>query len=203
MRNYLPISFTAGFITFGLFAFMAFLISNNDKISTTFPETVKFDVFQTPKNSKVNVKEIKPLTPPPVLKQPPRTMTEVDPSNVNNELIYTSHNIKLPSSQTSIGGGGALIDTDARPIVQIPPKYPIKAATNGIEGWVKLSFNINPLGEVTNIKVLDSDPRRIFDKAAKSALKKWKYKAKRVGGKSLEQKNITVQLDFKMDNNQT
>ena len=90
-------------------------------------------------------------------------------------------------------------DADARPVVRINPKYPPTAAKNGKECWVKLIFNINEIGGVFNIRVLDSQPKRIFDKAAKQALKKWKYHAKLANGKAIIQKNLSVQLNFKME----
>jgi protein TonB len=61
-----------------------------------------------------------------------------------------------------------------------------------------LAFDINTIGQVVNISVVDSLPKRVFDKAAKQALKKWKYKAKLVDGKAVAQHNFSVQLDFNM-----
>ena len=48
------------------------------------------------------------------------------------------------------------------------------------------------------VEVIDADPKRIFDKEAKRALRKWKYKPKVVDGTPLRQTGLTVQLDFKM-----
>ena len=48
-------------------------------------------------------------------------------------------------------------------------------------------------------KVFANKPKRIFDKEAKRALRKWKYKPKVVDGKPMRQPGLSVQLDFKMD----
>jgi protein TonB len=77
----------------------------------------------------------------------------------------------------------------------------MKAAREGKEGWVQMSFSIDTLGGVTDIKVIDSQPKRIFDREAKKALAKWKYKPKIVDGKPIVQTGLTVQLDFKMQGN--
>jgi protein TonB len=92
-------------------------------------------------------------------------------------------------------------DGDATPIVRIEPRYPMKAAREGKEGWVQMSFSIDTLGGVTDIKVIKSQPKRIFDREAKKALAKWKYKPKIVDGKPIVQTGLTVQLDFKMQGN--
>jgi protein TonB len=73
------------------------------------------------------------------------------------------------------------------------------AMRKGIQGWVQLAFDINEIGKVVNITIIDSKPKRIFDKAARRALGKWKYQAKSVDGKSVLQTNRTVQLDFTID----
>jgi len=63
------------------------------------------------------------------------------------------------------------------PIVRVEPKYPLRAAQNKINGWVHLKFNINELGRVKNIKILDVSPKGFkFEVEAKKALKKWRYK---------------------------
>jgi len=202
MKNIVPISLTAAIVTFSLFSFMAFLINKNETIPLVAATSIPFDVVQTPPDSKVQkITRFKP-TPPPTPKQPPRDVIEPEQTEINNGIAYNPAAIKMADIKTALNNSGQLSDNDARPIVQITPKYPIKAASNGIEGWVKLAFNINQLGEVFDVKVLDSKPKRMFDKAARQALKKWKYRAKTLNGKAIEQYNLTVQLDFKMENNQ-
>ena len=90
-------------------------------------------------------------------------------------------------------------DGDATPIVRIEPKYPVQAARDGKEGWVKLSFTINEVGGVEDIEVMDAEPKRIFDREARRALDKWKYKPKIEDGKPIKQFGLIVQLDFKLD----
>jgi protein TonB len=99
-----------------------------------------------------------------------------------------------------LSGPGAFgRDGEATPIVRIEPKYPVQAARDGKEGWVILSFTIDELGGVTDVDVIDADPKRVFDREAKRALRKWKYKPKVVDGKPVKQTGQQVQLDFKLN----
>ncbi|MET1218967.1 MAG: energy transducer TonB, partial [Glaciecola sp.] len=97
------------------------------------------------------------------------------------------------------GVGNMRRDGDATPIVRIEPKYPVQAARDGKEGYVIMSFTINEVGGVEDVVVLEADPKRIFDREAKRALRRWKYKPKIVEGKPQKQFNMQVQLDFKLD----
>jgi protein TonB len=81
------------------------------------------------------------------------------------------------------------------------PKYPIDAARNGVEGWVKLVFSIDSSGQVKDVEVIDSQPKRTFDRAAKQALKKWKYKPQVIDGEAVIRQGLQVVLDFKLDSN--
>ncbi|AVV82850.1 cell envelope biogenesis protein TonB [Shewanella putrefaciens] len=62
-----------------------------------------------------------------------------------------------------------------------------------------MRFTINELGGVDDVEVIQAEPKRLFDKEAIRALKKWKYKPKIVDGKPLKQPGMTVQLDFTLD----
>ena len=188
----------AGATTFSLFAFMAFLISS-DKVSVTVPpDDVPITVMSLPDEQPAQDKpkpNLQPPTPPPPMQ---RVVESPEVDIVNTAYKYTPPGIKIGGNTIKDISLGGKSDGDARPLVRVNPKYPIGAARDGIEGWVVLAFDINPIGQVVNISVIDSQPKRVFDKAAKQALRKWKYKAKSVDGKAVSQQNFTVQLDFNM-----
>lgn len=191
----------ASLITFCLFVLMATLVANNQSAPIDTAPAVPVTVMQTPDDSKINkIDRPKPKPPEPPKARP--KPTEITPEEGSEPTSYAK-NITMPAAQTTTEIGSLMKqpDSDARPIVRVNPKYPIKAATEGKEGWVLLSFDINEIGAVTNVQVLDSQPKRTFDNAAKKALKKWKYRAKVVDGKAIIQQNLTVQLDFTMAQN--
>jgi protein TonB len=99
------------------------------------------------------------------------------------------------SAAAAAAGGG---NTSAVPLIRIEPQYPVKAARAGTEGWVQMKFDITPQGTVENVEVVKSQPRRIFNQAAKRALLKWKYRPKIIEGKPVAQPQQYVQLDFKL-----
>jgi len=198
MKKIAIITLLAGVTTFSLFAFMAFLITSEQVNIMVPPDDVTITVMTLPDEQPAQVKPRPNLQPPTTPPVPQRIIESPEVTEVKTALTY--------SPPTIINTGGAAkgislnrkSDGDARPLVRVNPKYPIGAARDGIEGWVVLAFDINTIGQVVNISVVDSQPKRVFDKAAKQALKKWQYKAKSVDRKAVAQHNFTVQLDFKM-----
>ena len=55
------------------------------------------------------------------------------------------------------------------------PRYPTAAMRSNQEGWVELSFTITTGGDVSDVKVVDAQPRHVFDRAAIDAVSRWKY----------------------------
>jgi len=88
-------------------------------------------------------------------------------------------------------------DSELIPLVKIAPRYPRRAALAGKEGWVKVEFTVTEMGTVTDVKVLDSKPRRLFDRAAKKAILKWKFKPRIVDGKPVARRAVQV-IEFKL-----
>ncbi|MEW6990830.1 energy transducer TonB [Colwelliaceae bacterium 6441] len=80
------------------------------------------------------------------------------------------------------------------------PKYPIKAAKEGIEGCVKMQFFINSDGIPTYIEPIKSSNSRLFDSAAVKALSKWRYKPTDNNYNKTPQRQ-TVALSFAMSEN--
>ena len=64
---------------------------------------------------------------------------------------------------------------DLEPIEFVSPRYPRAAVDNNTSGYVVMTFNINKQGYVTDIVVIESTPKGVFDKVAVQALSKWKY----------------------------
>lgn len=189
-------------VTFGLFSFMAYLISGTDRKEEEQLDNIVIEVNTTPPESKAQTKQRVPPPPPPPPKQPPKPVApEPDTSSDTGGLSFNMPGVNLGGANTNMSapGAGFSRDGDATPIVRITPKYPVQAARDGIEGWVKLSFTINEAGGVEDVEIIDAQPKRIFNKAAKRALKKWKYKPKIVDGKAVRRTGLTVQLDFNMD----
>lgn len=193
-----------GAVTFGLFYFMAYLISSGADRAAVEKETIVVEIMTNPPESKVQERKRVPPPPPPPPKQPPKPQPpQPENSNPNpGTLGFNMPNISVGSSAGGLSGPGAFgRDGDATPLVRIEPKYPPQAARDGKEGWVQLSFTINELGGVEDVKVINAEPKRIFDREAKRALRKWKYRPKVVDGKPQKQFGIQVQLDFKLDQN--
>lgn len=202
MKRFLVSILLGAVVTFGLFAFMAFLVSSGDRNKEIAQENIIVEVNTTPPKSAAEQRRRVPPPPPPPPKAPPKQQAP-EPENNNNTsgLQFNMPGVQLSTASSGLSAPGAGFgrDGDATPIVRIEPKYPIQAARDGKEGWVKLSFTINEIGGVEDVQVTDAQPKRVFDKEAKRALKKWKYKPKVVDGKALKQFGLTVQLDFKMD----
>ncbi|MDW2372636.1 TonB family protein, partial [Vibrio sp. 1078-1] len=53
-------------------------------------------------------------------------------------------------------------------------------------------------GRPKDIEVIDAEPKRMFEKEAISALKKWKYQPKVENGVSIEQFGQTAKVEFKL-----
>jgi len=189
-------------VTFALFSFMAFLVSSGDMTKQDALDNIIVEVNTTPPKSAAERRQRVPPPPPPPPKTPPKPQApEPEVNNNSGGLTFNMPSVNLSGANTGMSAPGAGFgrDGDASPIVRIDPKYPPQAARDGKEGWVKLSFTINELGGVEDVDVIDADPKRIFNKAAKRALKKWRYKPKVVDGKPQRRPGLTVQLDFTMD----
>ncbi|MDR2958528.1 MAG: energy transducer TonB [Stenotrophomonas sp.] len=57
----------------------------------------------------------------------------------------------------------------------VAPRYPTTAVRANQEGWVEVTFTITPDGSVDDVKVVDAEPRHVFDRAATEAVSRWKF----------------------------
>ena len=88
-------------------------------------------------------------------------------------------------------------DGNPIPVLRIEPVYPRKAARNRKEGWVKLAFTITERGTVIDPVVLESRPRRLFNRSAVAAIRKWRFKPKLIDGAPVSTRATQV-IEFKL-----
>ena len=68
------------------------------------------------------------------------------------------------------------------------PEYPARARASGTTGWVHLAFDVEPDGSVTHVAVLAAEPKDVFDAAAVSAVRRWRYRPAERDGHPIEQR---------------
>ena len=83
--------------------------------------------------------------------------------------------------------------------LRVQPNYPGRALQRGIEGFVDLTFDITAAGATTNIRVIDAQPKGMFERAAIRALEKWKYKVPYVEGEAAGQVGMTTRMTFSLE----
>ena len=77
-------------------------------------------------------------------------------------------------------------------IKKVPPEFPREAAQQQItNGVVKAKMSIDAEGKVTEVAIVEAEPRRIFDKAVTRALMDWRFEA------SGEKQSHEVRLVFR------
>lgn len=91
----------------------------------------------------------------------------------------------------------ALAQGDLVVLKRVSPDYPRRAAMAGIEGHVTMQFTINSDGSVSDVRVTDADPRRVFDRAAVAALSEWQFEPFREGGEAVS-REASITIDFRL-----
>ena len=191
-----------GSVTFLLFVLMAFLVQLKAEFKPS-EEYISVDLGNVqPESDLQSKKRTPPRKPPPPKKPPPPQKIIVQEENkVVNELAFqmSNLNVDLKGDGPFLGKGGAMNDGEAIPLMITEPRWPRKALMEGIEGYVRLCFTIQPDGKATEVRVKDSNPRRLFDRTAQRAVYKWKFKPQVVDGVAVEQKNMCYTMEFKLE----
>jgi protein TonB len=94
-------------------------------------------------------------------------------------------------------GKGIEDEGEVVPVFKMEPKYPRQAAKSRIEGWVKVEFTITEKGTVTDAVIVDSQPRRTFDRSVIQSIRKWRFRPKLINGRPVRRK-ATQTIKFKL-----
>jgi len=80
------------------------------------------------------------------------------------------------------------------------PEYPRRAIRLGVEGSVRLEFDVDTDGSVLDPYVVDSSPAGVFDRAAIKAVRKFLYEPPTYNGTSVKVNNVQIDLTFRLAN---
>ncbi len=61
------------------------------------------------------------------------------------------------------------------PLSTARPQIPEYAFERGIEGWVEVVFVVTPQGRVRNIRIIDAEPKGVFEAAMIESIQHWIY----------------------------
>ena len=194
----------AGALGLALFSFMAWMVDNGHQRSPDNSETLSFNMVMVEAEQEVQRRQRAVPEQPEMPEPPPEAKT----SQSQAEVTPLNSMSSLPSLDLNTSVDGLAINAptfsdfgsnqQAMPLYRVEPRYPAKALKRGAEGHVIMSFTIDETGRPIDIQVTDANPRRMFEREAMRALKKWKYQPKVVDGKAIAQVGQTVKLEFKL-----
>lgn len=201
----------------GLFTFMAWMVDNGSRQEPESTPPLSFNMVMVEQESEVQRRQ---RVVPPKLeapKPPPQVMpSQSKPTSVSTLPVASISALGLDTSISGIAvaapkfgkiegaanlgaGINAGSNQQAMPLYRVEPRYPARALKQGAEGYVVLQFTIDTQGRPSDISVLEAKPRRLFERDAMRALRKWKYQAKVIDGQAVEQPGQTVKLEFKIN----
>ncbi len=144
--------------------------------------------------AKIPVKKKTPTIPKQAELPKPQPIADEKPSVTPTAPVIAPQPVSRPAPVVSTE---PRISTGVVPLERVPPKYPARAASRRIEGWVKIEFTITTDGDVENAVVVEAEPAEVFDEAALKAINQWKFKEKIVNGVAVEQRAVQT-LQFKL-----
>lgn len=84
-------------------------------------------------------------------------------------------------------------------IHEVGPVYPEQAKAAGVQGWVKVRYDIGEDGAVENLILIESDPPGVFDATALAAVAQWRYQPPVIDGAPSRVSGVVSILRFELD----
>lgn len=194
-RYFVSFSF-ATLITFSIFYAMQILISQNEIELQQSDERIIIVLDKTREPEPTAKREQKP--PEPIIELEPQVVIPAPNGRGDNPIIIPNEtNIPIPT-KFKRDTNFAISEGIEQPIFRVAPQYPTRMLENGIEGYVRVMFTVSAMGNVEDVKVIESSHAG-FERNAIKAAEKFKYKPKVVDGIAVEVKGITNRIEFSLE----
>jgi protein TonB len=136
--------------------------------------------------------------------EPPQTLPPpVAPPTVDINPDRTTIPTLNPRPPIERETGPQEISRDPIPFYKPAPRYPAAALRRGVDGYVIVEFTITKTGGVRDPQVVggyDSagNPTEVFDRAALSAVARFKYQPQMVEGEPVERSGVRNRISFRI-----
>lgn len=124
----------------------------------------------------------------PALDVPSLAIEPVEVANVSVPVAFGKQGMTLGKSGTfggfgsgrgrGTGGSGTGAGWKGKPLVPLStarPQMPDWACDQKLNGWVEAIFTVMPNGRVQDVRIVDADPRGVFEAAAIESISHWIY----------------------------
>lgn len=185
-------------ITFGIFVIMTMLIARQQGVPSqadmvfewgrtkieTPPPKERERKIEPPKKSKSRPAQTARVATPQRPSRPvsPVGTAPVVPANLVGKT-FSAPKVGNLSLNTGFSGDG---QSDIQAVKRFEPVYPSEAISQLIEGYVVLEFTISEKGVVSDVLVLEAEPKGVFESEAVAAIKKWVFTPKKIAGKAVD-----------------
>jgi periplasmic protein TonB len=204
------VSFVGGVVAaLLLFMLMQAMIATDESGPATRDDPQRIDFLRVERDERIRERERQRPDPPeePPEPPPPPDMQVQQEQMPQPDIRMDMPRLDLPAGLTGgmylgrAGDHAGAGDGDVIPIVRIEPQWPREALIQGIEGWVRVEFTIREDGTVADPRVIEAEPRRIFDRAALRAIQRWRFRPRIVDGRPVERR-ATQTIEFNLEDAQ-
>ena len=199
-------------INFGLYLLMDRMVARDRTRIVDALEAQAVEFVRTPLEEQTRRKDRR-RPPPPKPQEIKRPRAEVE--NIANRAAALPSDLEAYAVTSLLGEGGGIalgqrlvegsgdvmatmMASDLTPITLLPPQYPLSARQRDIEGWVDLVFIVTEQGTVRDPEVVAAEPEGVFDRAARDAVLRWRFRPLLRGGEAVPAR-VSVRLDFTLD----
>ncbi|WP_338882392.1 TonB system transport protein TonB [Xenorhabdus sp. TH1] len=122
-----------------------------------------------PEKKKIVKKEVKPR------EKKAENTSEQPLKPVSDQETQIAKNLDDQKSDHHTMSEKAGVQNGPKALNRPDPVYPSRALQLRTEGTVKVKFDVDENGRVKNIKIISANPKNVFEREVRNAMRKWRY----------------------------